>query len=106
MRSSPPNKVLNLRNIAALKDRPLTSKEISSFSISKRLEKGSTDNPLSFNFASLSHDKDPGSADQRPANSTLKQNLQMKALKSLIKNKYGSIPQNFLTVSLHSPLLY
>lgn len=88
----------NPRNFTSLKDRPLTSKEINSLSISKRSEKAH-ENPMSV-IASMSHDKDPPFSDQRTLSNSaaIKQNLQMKALKSLIKNKYGSIPQNFISV--------
>jgi len=103
MRPTSTQKTPNPRNFTSLKDRPLPSKEINSLSISKRSEKEKAiETPL--NYASISHDKEPNSSDYRSFNlsnnSTLKQNLQMKALKSLIKTKYGSIPQNFLSVSL------
>lgn len=89
----------NIRNNnISLKNRPLLNKEINSLSISKRSEKASEN---FFLLQNSSQEKDHLS-EQRVigslSNSSFKQHLQMKALKSLIKTKYGSIPQNFLTV--------
>ena len=87
------------RNMTSLKDRPLIKQEINSLSISKRSEK--IDN--FYQFHNNSQEKDPLPSEQRIfggfSSSSIKQNLQMKALKSLIKNKYGNIPNNFLTVN-------
>lgn len=77
----------------SMKDRPMTSKEYASNSISKRTERTIE------NFKQSSSQEKDLLSEQRPISTTLlKQNIQIKALKSLIKNKYGSIPTNFLAV--------
>jgi len=91
----------NLRNhdTFKIKERLSTNKEMNSLSISKKSMK---------NLENLynSQDKDPFSEQRCFEVSSIKQNLQMKALKSLIKTKYGTIPANFLSVFYRFFLIY
>lgn len=81
-----------------LKDRPSTSKEMISNSISKRTDRTS-ENLVNFpRQKSSSQEKELLSEQRGFSGKLMRQNIQIKALKSLIKNKYGSIPSNFLSV--------